>query len=97
MRLKLKENPREWQKFTAVTALLFTLVALALWRRQIVPATVFITVSALSSAGLLICLVLNIVHLPFIRMSNTIGEYGFLVGLLAIGFAQRVENIGRAS
>jgi len=42
---------------------------------------------------LLICLLLNIVHLPFIRMGNTIGEYGFLIGLLAIGFAQRVENL----
>jgi hypothetical protein len=46
--------------------------------------------------GLLAALLLNIVHLPFIRMGNTIGEYGFLVGLLAIGFAQRVENLPRA-
>jgi hypothetical protein len=45
---------------------------------------------------LLICLLLNIVHLPFIPMGNTIGEYGFLIGLLAIGFAQRVENLPRA-
>jgi hypothetical protein len=39
--------------------------------------------------GLLAALLLNIVHLPFIRMGNTIGEYGFLVCLLGIGFAQR--------
>jgi hypothetical protein len=43
--------------------------------------------------GLLICLLLNEVHLPFLRMSNTIGEYGFLIGLLIIGFAQEVENL----
>lgn len=34
---------------------------------------------------LLACLLLNIVHLPFVRMGNTIGEYGFLGCLLAIG------------
>ena len=44
---------------------------------------------------LLLCLLLNIVHLPFIRMGNTIGEYGFLIGLLLIGFAHRVENLRR--
>jgi hypothetical protein len=33
---------------------------------------------------LLVCLLLNIVHLPFVRMANTIGEYGFLGCLLAI-------------
>jgi hypothetical protein len=36
--------------------------------------------------GLLLCLLLNVIHLPFILMANTIGEYGFLVGLLMIGF-----------
>lgn len=35
---------------------------------------------------LLLCLLLNIVHLPFLPMANTIGEYGFLIGLLVIGF-----------
>lgn len=34
--------------------------------------------------GLLAGLILNIVHLPFVRMGNTIGEYGFLGCLLAI-------------
>jgi hypothetical protein len=43
--------------------------------------------------GLLICLLLNVVHVPFLSMGNTIGEYGFLIGLLMIGFAQRVENL----
>jgi hypothetical protein len=33
---------------------------------------------------LLVCLLLNIVHLSFLRMGNTIGEYGFLGCLLAI-------------
>jgi Glycosyltransferase family 87 len=35
--------------------------------------------------GLLAALLLNIVHLPFLKMGNTLGEYGFLVCLLAIG------------
>jgi hypothetical protein len=45
--------------------------------------------------GLLACLLLNIIHLPFVRMGNTIGEYGFLILLLIIGFAQRVDNVPR--
>ena len=44
---------------------------------------------------LLLCLLLNVIHLPFIRMANSIGEYGFLVGLFLIGFAHRVENLHR--
>jgi hypothetical protein len=35
--------------------------------------------------GLLAALLLNIVHLPFLKMGNTLGEYVFLVCLLAIG------------
>jgi hypothetical protein len=35
--------------------------------------------------GLLAALLLNIVHLPFLKMGNTLGEYAFLVCLLAIG------------
>ena len=46
---------------------------------------------------LFICLLLNIVHLPFLPMGNTIGEYGFLAGLLMIGFAQGVENLRRVN
>jgi hypothetical protein len=34
--------------------------------------------------GLLVAVALNIVHVPGLRMSNTLGEYGFLVCLLAI-------------
>lgn len=34
--------------------------------------------------GLLAALLLNILHVPGLRMSNTLGEYGFLVCLLAI-------------
>ncbi len=48
---------------------------------------------------LLACLLLNVVHLPFLRMGNTIGEYGFLAGLLAIGLGfgeARPSNAGPA-
>ncbi len=48
---------------------------------------------------LLACLLLNVVHLPFVRMGNTIGEYGFLAGLLAIGLGfgeARPSNAGPA-
>jgi len=37
MKLKLKENPREWQKFTGVFALLILAVTFSLFRRRILP------------------------------------------------------------
>jgi hypothetical protein len=48
-------------------------------------------------AVLLLGLMLNIMHLPFIKMANTLGEYGFLAGLLAIGFPHSVRNLPRTS
>lgn len=58
MRLKLKENPREWQKFTAVTALLFGGIALMLRWRKVISIKVLIVVIAFLGAGLVACLIL---------------------------------------
>jgi hypothetical protein len=35
MRLRLREDPREWQKFTAASLLALAILATVLWRRQI--------------------------------------------------------------
>ncbi len=43
-------------------------------------------VYALVLAGLLA----SRIHLPFVKMSNTIGEYVFLVALLAISMRKKV-------
>jgi hypothetical protein len=39
MKLKLKEDPREWQKFTGVIGILLIVVAFGLHRRHVVPVT----------------------------------------------------------
>ena len=49
MRLKLKESPREWLKFTAVMALLVSVLSFLLYRR------VFPIVLGVSLAALVVC------------------------------------------
>ena len=57
MRLKLKENPREWQKFAAVTALAFGLtLAMLRWRKLISTKAMFATLS-IPAVVLVLCLI----------------------------------------
>jgi len=42
VKLKLKEDPREWQKFTSVMMLLGVLVSWMIWRKGVVPREVFL-------------------------------------------------------
>lgn len=48
MHPKLKENPREWLKFTAVMAAAATVLAAVLWRRHFISTSAF----AASASGL---------------------------------------------
>jgi hypothetical protein len=44
MRLKLKENPREWQKFTAVMMILLLIISALLWRKAILELSAFLSI-----------------------------------------------------
>ena len=55
MKLKLKEEPREWLKFTGVMALAGAIVAFALWRRHVVSREVFFGVLSSLAVALAIC------------------------------------------
>jgi hypothetical protein len=57
VRLKLKEQPREWQKFTAAMAVLLGAVAVLLRKRQIIPQVALILVLTLLGLALLLSLV----------------------------------------
>jgi hypothetical protein len=72
MRLKLKEDPREWQKFTAATAVLLTLVAFSLWKRQIISPAVFGLVGFALAGAILLCLIRPRWYRPFYRAGMTV-------------------------
>jgi len=57
MSLKLKEDPKEWMKFTAALAVAAGALTVLLWKRQIVSRTVLTLVLLLASAALSIGLV----------------------------------------
>ena len=53
---KLKEDPKEWIKFTAAMAVAVGALTILLWKRQIVSRTVLTCAMLLTSATLSICL-----------------------------------------
>ena len=55
MKLKLKEEPREWLKFTGVMALAGAIVAFALLRKHVVSREVFIGVMSGLAVALVVC------------------------------------------
>lgn len=55
MKLKLKEDPREWLKFTVVMAFAVALITFLLHRKQAVPLKVALGVGAALALALLVC------------------------------------------
>jgi hypothetical protein len=89
MRIKLKEDQREWQKFTAAVAVLLSLLAVSLWKRQIVPTLILGVMLTFLALALLVCLVRPRWFRPLYRAGMTFGSAtGQVVGviLLAVFF-----------
>jgi hypothetical protein len=85
MRLRLKENPREWQKFTVATVVLLTGVAALLWKRQLISLAAFIAAFALLGVALLACLVCPRWFRPFYRAGMTVSlGIGHVLGLVLL-------------
>jgi Saxitoxin biosynthesis operon protein SxtJ len=57
MRLCLKENPREWQKFTTATAFGLGVASTLLWRRHLIGRAAYYPVIGLLILALVTCLV----------------------------------------
>lgn len=97
MRLKLKENPREWQKFTAAMAVVLGVVTVLLWKRRIIPQVALIVILALLSLALLLCLIrprwFRLFYRAGMTLSTAIGHVVSTI-LLAMFFLLVLTPIG---
>lgn len=55
MQPKLKENPREWLKFTAVMAVAATALSALLWRRHLLSGSAFAVLATALAVTVMIC------------------------------------------
>jgi len=55
MKPKLKEDPREWLKFTAVIALMLAVLAVTLQRRHVISGQMLLAILALLGIAMLVC------------------------------------------
>jgi len=85
MKLKLKENPREWQKFVSVLLLLPIIVSVLLWRRGVVSVAVLGTVAALASLICLACWIWPRPFRPVYRVGMTVSFHvGQTMGMVLL-------------
>lgn len=85
MRLRLKENPREWQKFTVAAVVLLAVVAAMLWKRQAITPAALILSIALLGLVLLACLIRPRWFRHFYRVGMTVSlGIGHVVGLVLL-------------
>ena len=97
MKLKLKEEPREWLKFTGVMALAGAIVAFALWRKRVIPQEFFIATLIALAVGLAICAVRPRWFRGFYRVGMTASWHvGQVMGrvLLTVFFLLLVTPMG---
>jgi hypothetical protein len=97
MRLRLKEDPREWKKFTAAAALFGGIVSTWLWYRQTLPTLTFQLILAALATCLALCLARPRWFRAFYRGGMTVGFHiGQVVGriLLALCFLLVLLPIG---
>ena len=89
MRLKLKEDPREWLKFAAVLAIVLGAVALGSWNKHVISERVLTGILVTLGLALVAVLFRPVLARPGYRAGMTISFYlGQIVGrvLLTIFF-----------
>ncbi|MCL4178904.1 MAG: hypothetical protein KJ072_14330 [Verrucomicrobia bacterium] len=78
MRLKLRDNPREWQKFAAVGALFFAIVSGLLWRKSWIPDSalrgILVTLALLLALALVCPAWYRPPYLAAMRFSHAAGQ-----------------------
>ena len=88
MKLRLKEDPREWQKFTLSSALALAVIGTVLWRRGVLGAGAYLSCLAVLLLVLVGCLVRpGWYRAPYrlgMRFSHFLGHYAGRVMLTAI-------------
>jgi hypothetical protein len=97
MRLRLKEDPREWQKFTAAMAVLLALVVISLWKRRICSSAAMSAAIIALSVAMLLCLIRPQWYRPFYRTGMTVFGiigHGMSLVLLAVVFLCVLTPLG---
>ncbi len=97
MQPKLKENPREWLKFTVVLAAMGIALAALLWRRHLLGAAGFTTITTMLVLAVLICVVRPRLFRGFYRGGMTASFHvGQVMGrvLLSMVFLLVVTPLG---
>jgi hypothetical protein len=95
--LRLKENPREWQKFVTVMGTAANLIVWMLWWRGRLPLAVPVAVAALALAVLIVALICPRWFRGFYRGGMTVSFHiGQVVGkvLLTVFFFLVVTPLG---
>src|SRR5258706_11090139 len=97
MQPKLKENPKDWLKFTAAVCLALMLVTLGLTKRSVFSRTTMWTLLGFLAGALLLCLIKPRLFRGFYRAGMTVAFYmGQFVGriLLTLIFLLVVTPLG---
>jgi len=97
--LRLKENPREWQKFVAVMGVAANLIAWLTWWRGNIPLAVPVSVASVAVVALLLSLIQPRWFRGFYRGGMTVSfQIGQVIGkvILTIFFFVVVTPMGLA-
>ena len=97
MKLKLKEDPREWQKFAVVMAVLFAAMAVGLRSRQVIAQPAFAAVLILLAIALVVCWIKPVFFRGFYRHGMTISfHFGQVMGriILSLFFLAVITPMG---
>src|SRR3989442_12895606 len=97
MRLKLKEDPREWLKFAAVLVVVLGAVALGSWNKHVISERVLTGILVTLGLALVAVLFRPVLARPGYRAGMTISFYlGQIVGrvLLTIFFLCVLTPVG---
>jgi hypothetical protein len=95
--LRLKENPREWQKFVAVMGVAANLVAWLSWWRGKIPLPVPVTAASLAIVALMVALIQPRWFRGFYRGGMTVSfQIGQVIGkvMLTLFFFVVVTPLG---
>ncbi len=96
MRPKLKENPKEWLKFTLAMTVALAILSALLWRRKHLSEPAFFGVLTALGLVAVLCIVRPAWFRSFYRVGMTVSFYiGQVVGrvLLSIFFILRANTI----
>ena len=97
MRLRLEEDPREWQKFTTAVVVMLSVVSFLLYRRHAISTRAIGISFLVLGLAMLLCLVLPRFFRGFYRVGMTAGFYlgqAVSMALLTVFFLGALTPLG---